>query len=132
MIRRRGALTLIVLIGLGCGGPAPRDLSELVVRDSTYLDPVSLEPYSGPVFRTFADAPADIQIEGSLYQGSWDGEFRAYHPNGRIRYMGNFVRGRQCGAWTENADSVPTGSLYEEVVREVETMGLYPPCEPES
>jgi len=169
-VGRLAAATLVVAI-VGCGGPEPRSLAELVVRDSLYVDPVTDLPYSGPVYRAFPNAPetdghaddsetagqadgsetagqADgsetagsetgdfdrrdlerVELEGRLLDGTWHGELRVYHPNGRIRYMGNFEQGQRCGPWTENADSVSTGSLYDEVVREVETMGLYPPCE---
>ena len=59
----------------------------------------------------------------------WDGELVVYHPNGRVRYMGSFTGGDRCGPWIENADSVPTENAYEDLVREVESMGLYPPCD---
>jgi hypothetical protein len=113
-------------------GPAPKDLAELDIRDSVYVDPGSQEPYSGPVFRGFPDGPDGVQLEGHLLQGEWEGEIMVYHPNGRIRYMGSFRNGERCGPWTENADSVPLGDIYEAVVREVETLGLYPPCDDES
>ena len=128
---RRGVAVLTFIMLAACG-PAPKDLTELAIRDSVYVDPGSLEPYSGPVFRGFPDGPEGVQLEGHLLRGAWDGEIMVYHPNGRIRYMGSFRNGERCGPWTENADSVPLGDLYDAVVREVETLGLYPPCDNES
>lgn len=130
---RSGVVGLAMLLLAGaCDPTPPRDLGELVVQDSVYVEPSTGVPWSGPVYRSFSDDPAQLQLEGRLLDGEWDGELRVYHPNGRIRYMGSFARGQQCGAWTQNADSVPTLSLYEEVVREIETLGLYPPCDPDT
>jgi len=128
---RCGSIAALVTVFAACG-PAPRDLTELTVRDSIYLEPASLEPYSGPVFRGFPDGPDGVQLEGHLLRGVWNGEIRVYHPNGNIRYMGSFRNGERCGPWTENADSVPLGDIYDAVVREVETLGLYPPCDDDS
>ena len=97
--------------------------------DSIYVDPNTDRPYTGPVFRAFAEEFGRVQIEGELLEGEWDGELVVYHSNGRVRYAGSFDRGERCGPWTENADSVPLESVYEELVREVESMGLYPPCD---
>lgn len=97
--------------------------------DSLYLEPATREAFTGPVVRYFEDDPARVQLEGSLLDGAFHGELVVYHPNGRIRYMGSFKAGERCGPWTENADSTNTGSIYEDLIREVETLGLYPPCE---
>jgi hypothetical protein len=113
--------------GVACGGPEPMDLNALVVRDSLYVEPESGVPYTGPVFRDFPDAEG-VQIEGALREGEWDGEIRVYHPNGRIRYMGSFDMGSMCGPWTENADSARNESVYEDLVDEIESLGMYPPC----
>ena len=99
------------------------------MADSAYLVPESRAPYSGRVFRMFESEPSRVQLEGALLDGVWDGDLVVYHPNGRVRYFGTFVRGERCGAWTENADSVAVESVYDELVREIETMGLYPSCE---
>jgi hypothetical protein len=114
---------------LACGTPPVRALDDLAVVDSLYVDPETRAPYTGPVVRHFDDAPEAVQIRGALRDGTWDGELVVYHPNGRVRYMGSFEGGNRCGPWVENADSTPTLSVYEDLVREVESMGLYPPCE---
>lgn len=119
---------LLLLTLAACGGPPPRDLAELVVADSLYVDPMTRTPYTGPIFRAFADNPDVVEVEGGLLDGTWDGELVVYHPNGRVRYMGSFVAGDRCGPWTENADSTATESAYDALLREIETMGLYPPC----
>jgi hypothetical protein len=121
-------ISIAVLLLAGCAEQR-RGLDELIVVDSVYLDPVTREPWTGPVFRAFDDDPGSTQLEGDLLEGAWDGDLRVYHPNGRIRYMGSFRGGDRCGPWTENSDSVPTESVYDALIREVETMGLYPACD---
>lgn len=122
-------LVLLLCFAAACTGPAPRDLVDLQSRDSVYVEPTTGLAYSGPVYRTFASDPSKVEVEGELLNGIWDGELIVYHPNGRIRYMGSFVGGVRCGPWTENADSVPPVSVYAELFREIESMGVYPPCE---
>jgi hypothetical protein len=122
----------VLLLALGilaaCGPPRARALDQLTVADSTYLDPGTGLPYTGPVVRFFDEAPDRVQIEGSMTDGTWDGEMVVYHPNGRVRYMGTFEGGERCGPWVENADSTATLSAYEDLIREVESLGMYPPC----
>ena len=114
---------------LGCTELQPaRDLNELVVRDSTYLEPETLQPFTGQVVRVFEDDPDQIQLQGSLRDGVWQGELTVYHPTGRIRYQGELTEGTQCGAWTENMDPEPPEDVLSELKQEIESMGLYPPC----
>lgn len=133
--RRLGLRTLMLAVTLllatllsSCAGPEARDLTTLTVRDSLYVDPGSGEPFTGPVVRGFPDEPEELQLAGALLDGSWHGEFLVYHPNGRVRYMGRFHAGSRCGAWTENADSTLNESIYEDLVDEIESLGVYPPC----
>ena len=93
--------------------------------------PETLEPFSGSIVRYFEEPSDQVQLEGGLRDGVFDGDLVVYHPNGRVRYMGSFRDGERCGPWTENADSTETGNVYAEVMREVETLGLYPPCDGE-
>lgn len=128
----RRAFLLALAAFAACGPPPARALDELSVVDSTYVDPDTGVPYSGPVVRFFDDDPDRLQLVGSLAEGIWDGELVIYHPNGRVRYMGSFELGDRCGPWVENADSTATLNAYEDLVREVETLGMYPPCTDES
>ena len=134
MSRSRPLLVLALVASAGivsCRGidvRAPRDLSELVVRDSLYFDPVASEPYTGPVFRPFRDDPTRNEVVGRLVGGAWHGEMVVYHASGRVRYMGTFDHGERCGPWTENKfDREPEG-LLDELRTEIETLGMYPPC----
>jgi hypothetical protein len=123
---KRFLIALLMLVA--CGPVGRQDLSELVVEDSVYVTAETKLPYSGPVFRSFPDEPGSVELEGSLVDGAWDGDLTVYHANGRIRYMGSFALGERCGPWTENLDSLPPVNLYDELVRDIESMGIYPPC----
>jgi hypothetical protein len=120
---------LLGLLAVACRTEMPRPLDELSLVDSVYVDSSTGLPFTGPVERRFDDDTTSVQIAGVLLGGVWDGEMIVYHPNGRVRYMGSFAVGERCGPWVENADSAPTANAYEDLVREVETLGLYPPCD---
>jgi hypothetical protein len=126
------AALLLAALALGCSsGPEagpPRELRELGLRDSTYFAPETDLPYTGRVTSTFVLHPDRIQVEGEMLDGSWHGELRIYHRDGRVRYEGRLERGVRCGVWTENTDPRPASNLYEELVTEIESMGIYPPC----
>ncbi len=121
-------LALLMLLCTGCTPTPVRDLDELVQQDSTYYEPQTMEPYSGRVYRLFRDDSTKVEIEGTMRGGTWHGELTVFHFNGRVRFAGSFANGVRCGAWIENADPEPRASLYEELVQEIESMGLYPPC----
>lgn len=119
------------LLATACSGHERTDLAALAVVDSLYVVPETLEPFSGPIVRYFEEPSDLVELEGGLRDGVFDGELVVYHPNGRVRYLGSFRDGQRCGPWTENADSTESGSVYDQVMREVETLGLYPPCDGE-
>lgn len=127
--RRTGVGMLVALLCSACSALTPeRELTELVLRDSTYLSPEDLAPYTGDVFKYFPDQTSKVQLRGHLRDGMWNGEITVYHPNGRIRYLGELVDGVKCGVWTENMDPDPPESLYRELKQEIESMSLYPEC----
>jgi hypothetical protein len=119
---------LTVLLSACAEATPPRALDELVVQDSTYVDPETLVPYTGRVFRMFEADPDVRQIQGALVDGIWDGELIVYHENGRIRYSGSFANGERCGPWLENRDAEPPNDIFTELKQDVESMGLYPEC----
>lgn len=118
----------MLLAAAACANGPPADLSTLVQQDSVYLTPDTGEPFTGRVFRRFADKPDANQIEGALQDGRWEGEFTAYHPSGRVRYQGRMHEGAPCGAWVENRDDEEAEDIYQALKQEIESMGLYPPC----
>jgi len=124
----RFALAVVPCVAAACAVQPPTDLDTLVQRDSTYLAPETLEPFSGRVVRRFANAADRIQIEGTLQDGIWEGELTVYHESGRIRYQGDMHAGAQCGAWVENREDEEAGSAFSTLMRDVESLSLYPEC----
>ena len=115
-------------LGVGCGDAPPRALSELVVRDSTYFDPLTIEPYSGPVFAYFPEGQEAIQMEGTLRDGTWNGELTVYHRSGRVRYQGEMADGAQCGGWLEQEDDSEPADAYDAIRRELNALVIYGDC----
>ena len=122
------ALAVAPFLLRACTSAPPTDLNMLVRGDSTYFAPGTLEPFSGRVVRYFTNAPDKIQIEGTLENGTWEGELTVYHESGRIRYQGVMSRGAPCGAWVENREDEPAESVYQMLKQEIESLGLYPEC----
>ena len=123
-----GALLAALAACTGDAFSEPVELRDLVVRDSTYFEPETLAPYTGRVSSTFLTDPDNVQVEGEMLDGTWHGELRIYHRDGRIRYEGRLEHGVRCGAWTENTDPRPTSNVYEDLVTVIETLAMYPPC----
>ncbi len=98
-----------------------------MVQDSTYLDPGTLKPFSGPVIRHFrGDGPP--QLEATMHDGTWEGEMTIYHETGKVRYQGPMSRGARCGAWTENEEPHEPEDLYAAIKEDLESLVLYPEC----
>lgn len=125
---RRWLWPALALVVMACARAEPVELGTLVLQDSTYLDPATHEPYSGPVVRHFARHPEKVQLEGVLQRGTWEGEMTVYHESGRIRYQGRLSGGAPCGAWVENQSDEKAESVLEELTQQINSMGLYPPC----
>lgn len=124
-----------VLVAAACEGIAERPVADLVRMGDVFLDPETMEPYSGFAFATFDDQPGVVAKRLSLRQGTYDGPYEAffanrrlsskeiyrdgvrhgryewYFENGQLFEEGTYVEGRLDGpyrAYWENGD------LYEE------------------
>jgi hypothetical protein len=128
MFRGRWRPTLALLLAGACFQGRPANLDTLVLQDSTYLAPGTREPFTGRVVRYFPGDSGRVQIEGTLRDGTWEGELTVYHRSGRIRYQGRLAGGAPCGAWTENREDAEAGNLYLLLKQDIESMGIYPPC----
>lgn len=129
-VGRRSTLAFLWAVALwGCSGPPGRELGELLVRDSLYLDPETLTPYSGPVFRAFpAEEGGGVQLRATLRDGAWEGEMTLYHPTGRVREQGETASGAKCGGWIENERPEAPASVYAEIKEDLESLVVYAPC----
>ena len=122
-------LSLVLAALTACELPLSRPvpLDDLALKDSTYFSPDG-GPFTGRVERRFPEDSATVQLTGFLRNGVWEGEFRVYHPNGRIRFMGFLHDGMPCGEWIEEQPQDDPGSVYERLVDEIESLSVYEPC----
>lgn len=111
-----------------CAPTPTRDLDELIVQDSTYLDPGTMLPYSGRVERYFRGDEGLLQLEATLRDGTWAGELTVYHESGRVRYQGEMSAGAQCGGWIENENPTEPESVYQAIREDLESLVMYPEC----
>ena len=110
-----------------CQAPA-REIGELVVQDTTYLEPATMLPYSGRVFRNFPGEEERVQLEATLRDGTWEGELTVYHETGRVRYQGEMSGGARCGGWIENEAPTAPETVYEAIKEDLESLVMYPGC----
>lgn len=112
--RWSASATLLVAVPvvalLTCSEPAPRPLAELVRRGDLFLDPQTLEPYSGPIFATFSDRPMSIAARVSLRRGTFDGVYEKYFENHRVSAKEMYRNGRRDGPYEWYFES---GRLFE-------------------
>lgn len=93
-----------------CEGPDPRPVDELVLKGDVFLDPETLEPYSGPVFATFDDEPDVVARRARLRQGTYEGPYEAYFANARLSAKEIYRAGRRHGPYEYYFES---GRLFE-------------------
>lgn len=105
-----GALIAPLLVLAGCAEPKPLPISELVREGDAYLDPVTREPYSGPVFAAYDHAPRRIERRASLLDGHYDGPFELFFENRRLSVREVYREGRKDGPYEWYFES---GQLYE-------------------
>jgi hypothetical protein len=100
----------IALAALGCSDPAPRPKAELLREGSLYLDPATLEPYSGAVFTTFAGSSDRIVQRASLREGHYDGPLEWYSGEGQLELRELYRDGTKEGPYEWYFES---GQIYE-------------------
>jgi antitoxin component YwqK of YwqJK toxin-antitoxin module len=101
---------LIALFLLACSAPAPRPKEELLRQGSLYLDPATLEPYSGAIFTTFEGAPDRVVQRASLREGHYDGPLEWYSGEGQLELRELYRDGTKEGPYEWYFES---GQVYE-------------------
>jgi len=101
---------VLVLGALGCAEPGARPKDDLLLEGSLYLDPETLEPYSGPVFTTLPGSSSEIEQRASLRDGHYDGAFEWYFGEGRLALRELYRDGKKDGPYEWYFES---GRLYE-------------------
>ena len=102
---KKTLLLTLALIASGCAEPIPRNLDELSRQGPQYLDPETLEPYSGPAYRMSEDDPTQIVLRVNLRDGRFHGDFEDFDPE-RFRDLdlgiyqtGNYRDGQREGSY---------------------------------
>jgi antitoxin component YwqK of YwqJK toxin-antitoxin module len=75
-------LFVLALATAGCAGPIPRDLDDLSRQGPQYLEPETLEPYSGPAYRMSEYDSTRIVLRINLRDGRFHGDFEDFEPEG--------------------------------------------------
>ena len=79
---KRTLLFVLALIASGCvEPPIPRNLDDLSMQGPQYLDPETLEPYSGPAYRMSEDDSTQIVLRVNLRDGRFHGDFEDFEPD---------------------------------------------------
>lgn len=71
---------------------APRDLDELVNRRGVFLDPQTLEPYSGPVI-DYWEGTMMVSERGTLANGRWNGTHETFYGDGELEVRETYRNG---------------------------------------
>jgi antitoxin component YwqK of YwqJK toxin-antitoxin module len=89
--------TAFLLLGLLLSGQtalraqAPMNLDQLVQRDGVYLNPRTLEPYSGQVVSRWS--ASTVKEQGTLRNGRWNGVHETYYLNGQLESRDTYANG---------------------------------------
>jgi len=78
----KALLLALALIVVGCAEPTPRNLDELSRQGPQYLDPETLEPYSGPAYQMAQYDSTEIVLRVNLRDGRFHGDFEDFDPEG--------------------------------------------------
>jgi hypothetical protein len=104
--RVRVALLLALAAGAvgGCADRGPgtdlvRPMEDLVRRGDLYLDPETLEPFTGTTFATFAHQPRVIAERATLRQGTFDGPYETYFADRTLSTKEVYRSGRREGPY---------------------------------
>jgi len=112
---KRSLLFVLALIAVGCSEPIPRNLDDLFRQGPQYLDPETLEPYSGPAYRMSEDDSTQIVLRVNLRDGRFHGDFEDFELEGDslgLYQTGTYRDGQREG---RSEHFYPSGSLYDRV-----------------
>ncbi len=90
---KKSLLFVLALIAAGCTEPIPRNLDDLSMQGPQYLDPETLEPYSGPAYRMSEDDSTQIVLRVNLRDGRFHGDFEDFEPEDAEDSLGLYQTG---------------------------------------
>ena len=95
---KRTLLLALALIAVGCAEPIPRNLDELSRQGPQYLDPETLEPYSGPAYQMSEDDSTEIVLRVNVRDGRLHGDFEDFDVVG-LYETGTYRDGQREGPY---------------------------------
>lgn len=104
-------VVLAVAVAASCSKSGERPVDELVRMGSVFLDPETMEPFSGIAYATFDDHPDVIAERLSLRDGTYDGPYEAYFVNRRLSSREIYEGGVRNGPYEWYFEN---GQLFEE------------------
>ena len=69
--------------------PIPRNVNELIQQGFIYLDPESMEPYSGEVLELHTGDPPRVSLRFTVKDGVKNGPYEKYRSDGVLLEKGN-------------------------------------------
>ena len=111
-----GVRTLLVLSALAvsaaaCERTSERPVDELVRQGNVFLDPETMEPYSGLAIATFDGQPGVVAKRLTLREGTYDGPYEAFFENRRLSSKEIYRDGVRHGRYEWYFEN---GQLFEE------------------
>ena len=105
---KKTLLLALALIAVGCAEPIPRNLDELSRQGPQYLDPETLEPYSGPAFRMSEYDSTELVLRVNLRDGRLHGDFEDFEPEDIPDSLGIY----QTGTYRDGQREGPFAYFY--------------------
>lgn len=105
------AVTVLLVATSACERAAERPVDDLVRQGNVFLDPETMEPYSGLAFATFDGQPDVIAKRLTLRDGTYDGPYEAFFENRRLSSKEIYREGVRHGRYEWYFEN---GQLFEE------------------
>lgn len=111
--RLRLLLILVPLLAVttGCERSTERPVDDLVRQGNVFLDPETMEPYSGLAIATFDDGRGAVSRRLTLRDGTYDGPYEAFFENRRLSSKEIYRDGVRHGRYEWYFEN---GQLFEE------------------
>jgi len=103
--------TLIAVVATAACGPDTRPVDELVRSGDRFLEPETMQPYSGLAFATFQGQPSVVAQRLSIQNGAYHGPFEAYFQNRKLSSKEIYENGVKQGPYEWYFEN---GQLFEQ------------------
>lgn len=105
------AIFATLVAATACSRSAERPVDDLVRQGNVFLDPETMEPYSGLAIATFDGQPGVVSKRLTLRDGAYDGPYEAFFENRRLSSKEIYRDGVRHGRYEWYFEN---GQLFEE------------------